>query len=91
MKKQILLSAAVILLFGNSLPANVTIELTLDCAGDYSLGDTWSANFNLGVTFSDISHVYIDWEGEITAGRAIYYTKPDEPFPQRVGLFAAIE
>jgi hypothetical protein len=50
----------------------------------------WQTNFDLGVTFSEISHVYIDWSGEITAGRAIYYTDPCNPFPQDVGIGARL-
>jgi len=46
----------------------------------------WSSTFDLGVIFSEIHHVYMDWSGEITSGLAIRYSNPDEPFPKDVGL-----
>ena len=90
MKKQIFfLAAAIILFIGNNLPANVTIELPLDCAGTYP-GTSWSVDFDLGVEFTDISHVYIDWSGEITAAKAVYSNNPNDPFPIDVGIHAHI-
>ncbi len=68
-----------------------TVELPLNCTGTYDINTPyWMSNFDLGVTFSEISHVYIDWSGEITAGRAIYYTDPCNPFPQEVGIYASL-
>jgi hypothetical protein len=67
-----------------------TVELPLNCAGTYGFNSYWQANFDLGVTFSEISHVYIDWSGGITAGRAIYYTDPCNPFPLDVGIYASL-
>jgi hypothetical protein len=32
----------------------------------------WQTNFDLGVSFTQISHVYINWSGEITAGLSTY-------------------
>ena len=40
-------------------------ELTSDTAGGPLY---WQKDFDLGVTFSEISHVSIDWSGGITAG-----------------------
>ncbi len=66
------------------------IELPLDCAGTYDINTpSWSYDFDLGVTFSEISYVYIDWSGEITAGLAINYTDPCNPFPLEVGIRAS--
>jgi hypothetical protein len=66
-----------------------TVELPLNCAGTYDINTPYrTIDFDLGVTFSEISHVYIDWSGEITAGRAIYYTDPCNPFPLKVGIYA---
>jgi hypothetical protein len=46
-----------------------TVELPLNCAGTYDVNTPpWTTDFDLGVTFSEISHVYIDWSGEMTAG-----------------------
>ncbi|MBN1392691.1 MAG: PEP-CTERM sorting domain-containing protein [Sedimentisphaerales bacterium] len=69
-----------------------TVELNLFSLGCPAVLDFnspyWQTNFDLGVTFSDISHVYIDWSGEITAGLAIRYTDPCNPFPLEVGIYA---
>jgi hypothetical protein len=67
-----------------------TVELPLNCTGTYDINTPyWTTDFDLGVTFSEISHVYIDWSGEITAGLAIYYTDPCNPFPLEVGIRSA--
>ena len=52
------------------LSAGDTIELPLTgCSGFYDVNTpAWTMDFDLGVTFSEISHVYIDWSGEISAG-----------------------
>ncbi len=67
-----------------------TVELPLNCAGTYGFNSYWQADFNLGVTFSEISHVYIDWSGGITAGLAVYDTDPCNPFPLDVGIRASL-
>jgi hypothetical protein len=55
------------------------VTLPLNCAGDYNVNTPrWTTNFDLGVTFSEISHVYIDWSGEINAD--LYPGNPD-PIP----------
>ena len=41
----------------------------------------WITNFNLKDTFSEISHVYIDWSGEFTAGLVLYDPNPPYPYP----------
>jgi len=65
------------------------VEFPLACEGQYNSGEWWETDFDLGVTFTEISHVYIDWSGEITAGLA---TDPmrlgPQPFPEDVGLSA---
>jgi hypothetical protein len=66
-----------------------TVEFPLNCAGTYDINTPyWTTSFDLGVTFSEISHVYIDWSGEITAGLAIRYTDPCNPFHLEVGIYA---
>ena len=66
------------------------VELPLDCAGIYDRDNYWETNFNLGVEFTDISHVYIDCEGEIIGGRAIKYINPNNPFTVDVGIYASL-
>jgi hypothetical protein len=66
------------------------VELPLDCAGFYDVNTpAWTMDFDLGVTFSEITNVYIDWSGEITAGLALYYGEPD-PIPFDGSLWAFI-
>jgi hypothetical protein len=65
------------------------VEFPLNgCAGTYTV-DTpyWTSDFDLGVTFSEISHVYIDWSGEINAD--LYPGNPD-PLPGYGKLVAGI-
>jgi hypothetical protein len=67
------------------------VELPLDCAGTYDIDNPyWIGDFDLGVTFTEIFHVYIDWAGEITGGLAIDPHAPDDPFPVDAGLLAVI-
>jgi hypothetical protein len=43
------------------------VELPLDAGGYYDVNTpAWTYDFDLGVSFSEISHAYIDWSGEIT-------------------------
>jgi hypothetical protein len=80
---------AVLILGFTGMAKADTVELPLNCAGTYDINTPyWTSDFDLGVTFSEISHVYIDWSGEITAGLAIYYTDPCNPFPLEVGIRA---
>jgi hypothetical protein len=62
-----------------------TVELNLfdlGCPTTFNFNSSpWKTDFDLGVTFSEISRVYMDWSGEITAGRAIRYADPCNPFP----------
>jgi len=65
---------AVLMVLAGGPRADATIvELPLDAAGEYGIDtDAWSLDFDLGVQFTQISHVYIDWAGEIT-GALIEY------------------
>jgi hypothetical protein len=68
-----------------------TVELPLNCAGIYDVNSPpWTMDFDLGVTFSKISHVYIDWSGEITAGLAVSDDDPCNPFPLRAGISGSL-
>jgi hypothetical protein len=43
-------------------------ELPLDCNGSYDLDTpTWTLELDLGIQFSQINNIYIDWSGKITA------------------------
>lgn len=65
------------------------VQLPLDCAGIYDLNTpAWTLDFDLGVTFTDISHVYIDWSGDITGGLATDPYTPGDPFPIDVEIGA---
>lgn len=65
---------------------------TLGCPSTYDYDSPyWTSDFDLGVTFTEIFHVYIDWSGEITGGLAVDDSNPDEPFPIDVGIGAYLE
>jgi len=55
---------------------------------------SWQTNFDLGVTFTEISHVYIDWSGDITAALAQNlnpaYQPIGDPHPLSVGVYASL-
>ena len=64
------------------------VELPLDAAGVYGWSSGyWETDFDLGVTFSDISNVYIDWSGEIMAA-TVKENSGDDPFPIDIGIMA---
>jgi len=89
-----MVTAGVILFLAGNLPATI-VELPLDCAGTYTVGqnspaDSWSTYFDFGVEFTEISHVYIEWEGEITASQAIYIDNPNNPLPVDCGISAVL-
>lgn len=89
MRNVIIAGAVSIMLFCVSPMANADIvELPLDCNRVYSSHLIWTTDFDFGVPFTEISHVYMDWSGEITAGLAIFDTNPDDPFPLEVGIKA---
>lgn len=64
-KKSIILLAVSLFVSTNTYAA--IIEYDLSCEGSYTLGANWTADFDLGTTFSAISHIYIDWSGSIKA------------------------
>lgn len=64
---------------------------TLGCPNSFNFDSpSWSSDFDLGVTFTEISHVYIDWAGEITGGLAIVPWHPS-PRPIDVGVYAGLD
>ncbi len=58
-----------------------TVELPLDCSGTYDI-DTplWTTDFDLGITFSKITNIYINWSGTIIAEVAYETHNPDNTF-----------
>ncbi|MBN1392101.1 MAG: PEP-CTERM sorting domain-containing protein [Sedimentisphaerales bacterium] len=67
-----------------------TVELNLFSLGCPTAFDHnsqyWTSDFDLGVTFTEITNVYIDWSGEITAGLVVRNSDPCNPFPRDVAI-----
>ncbi len=84
--------SVLVVLFGITGVDAAIVELPLTCEGRYDFNSPyWTTDFGLGVTFTEISHVYIDWSGEITAGLAVDPMRPGpQPFPEDVGLSAGL-
>ncbi|MHC4736148.1 MAG: PEP-CTERM sorting domain-containing protein [Planctomycetota bacterium] len=91
MRKIAVISSLVLLLSITGADADI-VELPLGADGRYDVNsEPWEMDFDLGVTFTDISHVYIDWSGEIMAGLAVDPMRPGpQPFPLDVGLLASL-
>ncbi|MBN1844555.1 MAG: hypothetical protein JW810_02650 [Sedimentisphaerales bacterium] len=96
MKTTIAVTAVGVFLFGASILRADPVELdllALGCPQEFpGSGDYWESDFDLGVAFSDISHVYIDWTGGITAGLIQNYHPQTfepvgDPFPEEVGIY----
>jgi len=65
---------------------------SIGCKSTYDYDSpSWTSDLDLGVTFTEISHVYIDWSGEITGGLAIDYDDPDNPFSIDLGIGIYLE
>ena len=96
MKTKIMRVVTVMLVLGFAgMATATTVQLDLfdlGCPTEFNWDNPyWQTNFDLGVTFTKISNVYIDWAGDITAGLAIDYGKENEPFPLDVGSGAALK
>ena len=76
-----------VLLLGASAAGGAVVEVPLDCAGHYESGDLWTGQFDLGLEFSQIDNVYVDWSGEITAGLVDAFGGEIEPNEIRDGEF----
>lgn len=82
-----------VMVIGLAGTAGATIvELPLAAQGVYDFNQSyWTTDFDLGVTFTEISNVYIDWSGTITAALVIFDNDPGmDPVPISVGIRAAI-
>ena len=64
---RVVLVGVCVLLAGSGMVRGEIFEVPLDCAGEYGVGDVWTVPIDLGVTFSEITSVGIDWSGEICA------------------------
>jgi hypothetical protein len=83
--------AALISVLGRYQARAELVELPLDCAGTYDIDNPyWTSDFDLGVTFTEIFHVYIDWAGELTGGLATPFPGPGDPFPIDAGALASL-
>ena len=89
------LSAVFLIIFlaGFACADTVTLDLfNIGCPAEF--GQYWQADFDLGVTFTQINHVYIDWSGGITAALVQYYdsnSMPNgEPQPIDVGVYTSL-
>jgi len=99
MYKVLSLVLLILLLSPGVLGDIVELDLfTLGCPTEFSPDLQpygWQSNFDLGINFLQIDHVYIEWAGGITAGLAQDFD-PDtfepigDPFPLSVGIYASL-
>jgi hypothetical protein len=87
--------ALIFVFVGTGRAETVSLDLsTLGIPTNFNHNSSyWQTNFDLGVTFTEISHVHIDWSGEITAGLARHvdpttHLPIGDPFPLEVGPYA---
>jgi hypothetical protein len=94
MKKQSITIIAIMVLglAGSSRAVIVELDLlSLGCPTEFTSGSSWQTDFDLGVEFIEITNVYMDWSGGITAGLAIDSYHRDEPFPLDVAISAYLD
>ena len=96
MKANITITAIGILVLISSPVQAELVELdllALGCPQEFPGTWTyWESDFDLEVTFSEISHVYIDWAGGITAGltqdyHPVTYEPIGDPYPLEVAIY----
>ena len=89
MKKMIWLMMAVVLSMGATAINGAIVEYPLDICGTYNPFDTQIAEIDVGVMFTDISDISIDWSGDITAELSTSPFPPPSgnPFPTN-GVFS---
>lgn len=74
-----------------ALGESVQLDLfTLGCPTLFDPNHSWSSDIDLGVQFTQIDYVYIDWAGEIAAGLAVDNGDPDNPHPADVAIAASL-
>ncbi len=77
--RKVILLMIVVILFMHAMPAqSAIIEVPLACDGEYVLSDTWTTDFNLDTSFTDITNVYISWSGDITASQGMLGVVPNQ-------------
>lgn len=76
----VILFAVLTLIFATTGRADV-VEFPLSCEGQYNALDTWSTNFDLGLSFTEVTNVYIDWSGTITAELVAPAISPEQTYP----------
>jgi hypothetical protein len=83
----------VLIIYGHVWADTVEVNLfDLGCPTGFNKNAPyWMSDFDLGVTFTEITNVYIDWSGTITAGIAIKDYNPDEPYPLDVSIKAYLD
>jgi hypothetical protein len=94
MKTQSIVIIAIMVL-GLAGPSEAVIVeldlLSLGCPTELNIDSTyWQTNFDLGVSFTEITNVYMDWSGGITAGLAIDSYHQYEPYPLDVGIYSSL-
>jgi len=91
MKKGIIAILMIVSICLNKSIKATIIECPLDLAGEYDITESRAIYFDLGYVFTDISHVYMDWQGEINACLAEDIRNPGILFPLSVALSAWFE
>src|SRR3972149_227859 len=96
---KIVAGLAVLVLFFTEIARADIFEVNLidlGCPTEFDHDSTyWRADIDLGVTFTEITNVYIDWSGGITAALAVQLDPRTlepigDPFPIDVGIEASI-
>ena len=83
----------VLLLLLGTMAAGDTVTYPLvGCEGTYHTGmesDSWTSTVDLGVTFSEITSVSIDWSGQMYGGLKIEYGSNGQDFVPASVTFSA--
>jgi len=83
------LLVTVLILWVSQIAGSAIVQFPLACEGEYPR-QPWKAHFDIETTFIEISNVYIDWSGEITAELVVPCGSPPEtPIQSLDGLFMA--
>ena len=90
MRKKLLVMTTILIFGLGGMAGADTVQLdllSLGCPTEFNFDlSGWQQDFDLGITFTEISHVYIDWSGGITAG--LTQINNQQPFPENVGILA---
>lgn len=92
-----IVTAAMVLIWGFAGIAKADIVklnlFDLGCPTEFNFDSPyWQTEFDLGVTFIEISNTYMEWSGEVTAGLGVNLEPPvSQPFPLEDGIIAWLE